>query len=238
LSIENTTPKQNEIAFKWLNNYSGITIKTPSKTLVVDPVDIKAREFVNVDAILITHEHYDHLDSLLLRKILERTRCECIYADSTSAKKLNSSISSEKILEMMPGTSDKIGKVIVEAKACNHPSSATPITFLITSEDGLKIYHTADSMPFPEMERIGEEFKPDLAFCAVGVALGVSPTTGMKVARMVRPKVAVPYHTGKKADLFEFCECLSKEKADARCLVPELGNVYIVGKTRKKGART
>lgn len=234
MSIESTTPKPNEIAFKWLNNYSGVTIKTPSKTLIVDPVDIKAKEIVTVDAILVTHEHYDHLDSLLVRKILERTRCECVYADSMSAKKLNSSISSEKIKEMIPGTSDEIGKVIIEAGVCNHPSSATPITFLITSEDGLKIYHTADSMPFPEMEKIGDEFKPDIAFCAVGVAQGVTPATGLKVARMVRPKVAVPYHTGKKAELIEFCEHLSKEKADTRCLVPEIGNAYIVGKTRKK----
>jgi hypothetical protein len=40
MSIEETVSKKNEVAFKWFNNYAGVTIKTPTKTLVIDPVDV------------------------------------------------------------------------------------------------------------------------------------------------------------------------------------------------------
>ncbi len=58
-------PEKNTVLFVWLNQYAGILLKTPSKTLAIDPVDVKPKSLQNVDAILITHEHYDHLDPRL-----------------------------------------------------------------------------------------------------------------------------------------------------------------------------
>ena len=233
MSIENTVPKKNEIAFKWLSNYAGVVIKTPTKTLVIDPVDVNAKSFTTIDAILITHEHYDHLDGPLIRKMQERTQCQ-ILADPTSIKKLSTSIPPEKLQEMELRTETKIGNVTVRAEMCNHSPATTPITFLITSEEGVKIFHTADSMPFPEMKDIGKEHKPDIAFCTVGIAPGTSPNTGVEIVKLVRPKVAVPYHTASKESLSKFCEMLAKEASKIKCLVAEQGNVYIVGKERKK----
>jgi len=66
-------PEKNSILFVWLNNYAGILLKTPSKTLVIDPVDVKAKNLQNIDAILITHEHYDHLDPPLITEIQKAT---------------------------------------------------------------------------------------------------------------------------------------------------------------------
>ena len=67
------TPEKNTILFVWFNHYSGILIKTPSKTFAIDPVDVKARSLRDVDAILITHEHYDHLDQRLIAEIQKGT---------------------------------------------------------------------------------------------------------------------------------------------------------------------
>lgn len=233
MSIENTVPEKNEIAFKWLNNYAGVTIKTPTKTLVIDPVDVNAKNFTTIDAILITHEHYDHLDGPLLRKMQERTQCQ-IFADPASTRKLENSIPPEKLQEMKPGTETKIGDVTVRAEMCNHPPASAPITFLIISEDNVKIFHTADSLPFPEMKDIGNKHKPDIAFCTVGIAPGASPKTGVEIVKLIKPKVAVPYHTASKDDLKEFCEMLMKEMPKVKCKIAEQGNVYIVGKEQRK----
>ncbi len=233
MSIEKTVPSKNEIAFNWFSHYSGVTIKTPTKTLVIDPVDVNAKNFSAIDAILITHEHYDHLDGPLVRTLHESTGCQ-ILADPTSIRKLSNSISVEKLQEMKPGTEIKIEEVTVRAETCNHPPATTPITFLITSEDGVEIFHTADSMPFPEMKKIGQEYKPDLVFCTVGIAPGTSPQTGIEIVKLVNPKVAVPYHAASKDDLKTFCKMLAKEAPKVKCLVAERGNVYIVGKEKKK----
>jgi L-ascorbate metabolism protein UlaG (beta-lactamase superfamily) len=228
MSIEKS-PKKSEILFVWFNHYAGVTIKTPTKTVVIDPVDIKPREFKNVDALLITHEHYDHLDQSLVSEIHKLTQC-MIVTDSTSARRLKNVIAPEKLHEMQAGSEVKIGEVTVRAEKSNHPAT-TPVTFIITSEDGVKVFHTADSLPFPEMATIGQKEKFDVVFCTVGaIAPGASPETGVEIARLTKPKVAVPYHTGSTEDLKKFAELLKKEMPKVTCLVPEVGKIYQVSK--------
>ena len=233
MSIEKTALKNNEIAFKWFNNFAGITVRTPTKTLVIDPVDVKAKGFSKVDAILITHEHYDHLEDPLVCKIQEETQCQ-VLADPTSKARLANSLPDEKLQEMKAGTEIKIDDVTVRAEQCNHEMAATPITYLITSEDDVRIFHTGDSMPFPEMQAIGKEYKPDIAFCTVGIAPGASPEKGVEIVNLVKPKVAAPYHAASKAELKAFCSLLKKTQSRVTCLLAEKGNVYIVGKERRK----
>jgi L-ascorbate metabolism protein UlaG (beta-lactamase superfamily) len=228
MSIEKS-PTKNEVLFVWFNRYSGVTIKTPTKTLVIDPVDVKGRNFRDVDAILISHEHYDHLDQSTVLEIQKLTQC-MVVADSTSARKLRNTIPKEKLLEVQAGSELNIEKVSVKAEKSNHPPAATPITFIITSEDGVKVFHTADSLPFPEMTTIGEEEKLDVAFCTVGIAPGTAPETGCEIVRLTKPKVAVPYHTNSVSDQRKFAEILKKQMPKVTCLVPEVGKIYQVSK--------
>jgi L-ascorbate metabolism protein UlaG (beta-lactamase superfamily) len=228
MSIEKT-PAKNEILFVWFNRYAGVAIKTPSKTLVIDPVEVKPKSFKNVDAILITHEHYDHLDQSTVKEIQKLTQC-MVIADPTSAKKLQHTIPIEKLNEVQPDSEVKIGEVTVKAEKCNHPPASTPVSFIITSEDGVKIFHTADSLPYPEMAKMSEKEKLDVVFCTVGIAPGASPETGFEIARLTKPKVAVPYHTGSSNDLKKFAELLKKELPKTTCLIPEVGKIYQVSK--------
>jgi L-ascorbate metabolism protein UlaG (beta-lactamase superfamily) len=224
------TPEKNAVLFVWFNHYAGVFIKTPSKTLIIDPVDIKARSFPNADAILITHEHYDHLDQRLIAEIQKATNCT-IIADPASTKRLQHAIPIGKLQQIRPGEETKIGEVSVKAEKCNHPA-AEPVTYIITSEDNVKIYHTADSMPFPELAKIGEREKFDVAFCTVGIAPGTSPETGFEIARLTKPKVAVPYHTNSAAYQQQFAEILKKELPRTTCLIPELNKIYQVSKRK------
>ena len=224
------TPEKNTILFVWFNQYAGILLKTPSKTLAIDPVDIKPKSLQNVDAILITHEHYDHLDPRLITDIQKATNCT-IIADSASAKKLQHAIPNEKLQEIKPGTEIKIGEVSVKAEKCNHTAQA-PVTYIITSEDDVKIYHTADSLPFPELAAMGQREKFDVVFCTVGIAPGSTPQTGFEIARLTKPQVAVPYHTASTTSQTEFAALLKKELPRTACLIPEQNKIYQVSKRK------
>jgi L-ascorbate metabolism protein UlaG (beta-lactamase superfamily) len=228
MSIEKT-PAQNEVFFVWFNHYAGVTIKTPSKTLIVDPVDVKPRNFQNIDAILVTHEHYDHLDQSLVSDVHKLTQC-MVVADPTSAKRLRNTIPQEKLQTAQLGTETKIGEVTVRAEKSNHPPASTPISFIITSEHGVKLFHTSDSLPYPEMATIGEREKLDVVFCTVAIAPGASPEKAVDIARLTKPKVAVPYHTGSTADQKKFAELLKKELPKITCLIPEVGKIYQISK--------
>ena len=223
-------PEKNTILFVWFNHYAGILIKTPSKTIVIDPVDVKPRNLQETDAILITHEHYDHLDQRLIKEIQKRTGCQVI-ADPASTRSLKNIIPPGEMLEIRPGEETKIGEVTVKAEKCQHPA-AQPVTFIITSEDGVKTFHTADSLPFPEMTQIGEKEKLDIAFCTVGIAPGASAETGFEIARLTKPQIAVPYHTNSTASQKRFAEILKAQMPRTACLIPELNKIYQVTKRK------
>ncbi|MGD0994722.1 MAG: MBL fold metallo-hydrolase [Candidatus Bathyarchaeia archaeon] len=223
-------PEKNTILFVWFNQYAGIVLKTPSKTLAIDPVDIKPKSLQNVDAILITHEHYDHLDPRLITETQKATNCT-IIADSASTKKLQHAIPAEKLQEIKPGAEMKIGEVSVKAEKCNHIAQA-PVTYIITSEDEVKVYHTADSLPFPELAAIGQREKFDVVFCIVGIAPGSTPQTGFEIARLTKPQVAVPYHTASAASQTEFAQIIKKELPRTACLIPEQNKIYQVSKRK------
>ncbi len=224
------TPEKNSIFFVWLNNYAGVLLKTPSKTLLIDPVDIRVRSFPHVDAVLVTHEHYDHLDQRLLAEIQKTTNCT-IIADPTSTKSLKATILPEKLQEVSPGMETKVGEVKIRVEKCKHPAAA-PVTYIVTSEDDVRTWHTADSMPFPEMAAIGQREQLDLVFCTVGIAPGCTPQTAFEIAWLTKPKVAVPYHSNNVADQKKFAETLRKELPKTACVIPEVNKIYQVSKGR------
>jgi L-ascorbate metabolism protein UlaG (beta-lactamase superfamily) len=229
LSIQKI-PEKNTVLLVWFNQYAGVVLKTPSKTLAIDPVDIKPKSLQKVDAILITHEHYDHLDPRLITEIQKETNC-IIIADSASTKKLQHIIPAEKLQETKPGVEIKIGEVSVKAEKCNHNAEA-PVTYIITSEDGVKVFHTADSLPFPELATMGQKEKFDVVFCTVGIAPGATPQTGFEIAWLTKPQIVVPYHTASAASQAEFAQIIKKELPRTVCLIPEQNKIYQVSKRK------
>jgi len=224
MSIETLTLKKGEVAFLWFNNYSGVSLKTPSKTLVFDPVDVDPRIFKTVDFLLITHEHYDHFEEGMVREIYRRTKC-AVVSDSTSARRLRDALPSDKLYEMRTGKEIKLDNITIRAEAYRHPA-ATPVSYLVTSEDGVKVYHTGDSLPSPDMRQIGERRSPDIVFCTAGSpAPGASPETGLEIVKMVKPKMAIPYHA-PAADRRKFAEIISKEVPNVKCTVIERDKAY------------
>jgi L-ascorbate metabolism protein UlaG (beta-lactamase superfamily) len=224
------TPEKNAILFVWFNHYAGILIKTPSKTLIIDPVDIRARSIPDVDAVLITHEHYDHLDPRLITEIQKTSNCTVI-ADPASTQRLKHSVPPTKLQQIHPSEQTKIGEVNIKAEKCQHPAS-NPVTYIIKSEDDVKIFHTADSLPYPELADIGEKEKLDVTFCTVGIAPGTSPETGFEIARLTKPQIAVPYHTNSTAYQQQFAEMIRKELSKTTCLIPEPNKIYQVTKRK------
>ena len=230
MSIQKT-PEKNTVMFIWFNQYAGILLKTPSKTFVIDPVDIKAKNLQKIDAVLISHEHYDHLDPPLISEIQKENNCTVI-ADSTSFAKLQHIIPNEKLQEAQIGSEIKIGEVSIKSEKANHPAK-TPVTFIITSENQVKIYHTADSLPFPELAKMGQAENFDVVFCTVGIAPGASPQTGFEIARLVKPQIAVPYHTASVASQKEFSALIRKNLPKTTSLIPEQNKIYQITKRKE-----
>ena len=225
-------PEKNSIHFAWLNSYAGVLLKTPTRTLLIDPVDIKAKSFPQVDAVLITHEHYDHLDQRLVDEIQKTSNCQ-IIADQTSSRKLKTVVPPTKLIETHAGDQTKIGEVTIKTEKCKHPAQS-PVTYVITSEDGVKVWHTADSLPFPEMAQIAQKDPVDIVFCTIGIAPSCTPETGSEIAWLTKPKVAVPYHTNSTEQQKKFSQILKNDLPKTACVIPELGKIYQISVGEKK----
>lgn len=220
--LEEMPLKKGEIAFIWANNYSGIVIKTPRRILIIDPTEVNSDAFTKANAILITHEHYDHLDEAIIGDIFSVTNCQVI-ADSTSRPRLAGLIKSDKLFEARVGEEFDIDGVTINVEHSNHSPAATPVSFVITSENGVTIFHTSDSLPFGDMQRIGRVYKPDITFCTIGLAPSASARTGVEIAKLVQPKVAIPYHGTEQK---EFARILAKEASNIKCMLIQRDKAY------------
>lgn len=199
---------EGKIAIAWFNNYSGVVVKTPTSTLIFDPVGVRLGDVPRADVIVVTHEHYDHFEVRFTRDLQRQTNAVVVTTPFV-ANQLRV-VPEDKLRAMKVGDALTIRGVGLNAEHSDHPGRQ-PLTFILTTENNLRVYHSSDSRPFPEMRGIGERYKPDIALCTVGIAPGASPRSGAEIAKLVRPRVAIPYHTDRLRSLQEFAEILKRE---------------------------
>ena len=123
------------------------------------------------------------------------------------------------------GESATVGKIRLDAECSDNPGNQ-PLTFRINTDDDIKVYHSSDSWPFSEMKRLREKVDADIALCTVGIALGTSLRSGAEIARLIQPKVAIPYHTWDKKSLQEFATLLKREAPEIKTKILERFEVY------------
>lgn len=200
---------EGKIAITWFNSYSGVVVKTPTSTLIFDPVGVRLADVPRADVIVVTHEHYDHFEAGFTRDLQRQTNALVVTTPFVASQLRG--IPEEKLRAMRVGDALTIGEVGLNAERSDHPGHQ-PLTFILIAESNLRIYHSSDSRPFPGMRGIGERYKPDIALCTVGIAPGTSPRSGAEVAKLIRPRVAIPYHTDRLRSLQEFAEILEREE--------------------------
>ncbi len=71
-----------------------------------------------------------------------------------------------------------------------------PCGFVITLEDGTRIYHAGDTGVHMEMALIGEIYAPEIAILPIGDHYTMSPREAAYAARMLKPRWIVPAHHG------------------------------------------
>jgi L-ascorbate metabolism protein UlaG (beta-lactamase superfamily) len=218
MAIKALPLKRGEIALTWFNKYAGVIVKSPHVTIVVDPVEVDPNIFAAVDAILVTHEHFDHLDESIVRDVQMNTNC-IVIANPASYDRLSAAIPSEKLFEAHVKDEFQVKDSMVYAERSSHPA-VEPLTYIITSEDGITTYHTSDSAPFSEMVDIGKKYQVDICFCTIGIAPGATLESGAKIAKLVQPKVAIPYH-GERIN--DFPRVLSKLAPNIKCHIAHIG---------------
>ena len=154
----------------------------------------------DIDAVLVSHLHHDHLDVPSLRRLAGRPPLIAPHGSGPVLRRAGFAAS-----ELRPGDSVDIDGVSVEAVRADHGSgrwpiggaSGDPLGFVVRSTPS--IYFAGDTDLFAEMEDLTPLDVALLPVAGWGPRLGPGHMDVSRAARAVallRPRVAIPIHWG------------------------------------------
>jgi L-ascorbate metabolism protein UlaG (beta-lactamase superfamily) len=155
----------------------------------------------DIDAVLVSHVHLDHLDVRSLRSVARGARV--IAPDG--AGRLLRRIGFARVDEVAPGDRVTVGEATVTALAAVHdarrsPLSATVATLGYEIAGAQRVYFAGDTELFDGMRSFAGRF--DVALLPVwgwGPSLGpghMDPLGAAQAVALMRPTIAVPIHWG------------------------------------------
>ncbi|HEY2954693.1 MAG TPA: metal-dependent hydrolase [Candidatus Eisenbacteria bacterium] len=160
------------------------------------------KTFERIDVMTISHGHGDHMaDAVNLGKKFNPT-VVCNYEIHLflQRKGLN------RTSPMNKGGSQTVDGIRFTMTHAVHSSGiedggqviygGEPCGFVITLEDGARIYHAGDTGVFSDMALIGELYAPEIALLPIGDLFTMSPREAAVAARLLRARHIVPAHYG------------------------------------------
>ena len=146
----------------------------PPRTVRMIPVPFDPYDVTEVDAVLATHEHTDHVHGPTQAPILESTGATFFGPSESVATACEDErwseewdVSDEQFETLSVGDSVSIGEFRVTAAEANDPDAAEPVSYVIDHDAGT-LFHGGDSKPAEAFERIGSEFDIDVGVLAFG----------------------------------------------------------------------
>ncbi|HEU4972742.1 MAG TPA: MBL fold metallo-hydrolase, partial [Gaiellaceae bacterium] len=161
---------------------------------------VSARAQRGVDAVLISHGHYDHLDVPSLEKLGKKLPIVVPRGLGGLLRKKRF----ESVLEIEAGETLAIGEVEIRAVRAEHDrsrgpfgASADPVGYVVSGSTS--IYFAGDTDLFDEMADLGPVDVALIPIWGWGPGLGgghLDPGRAAEAVARIGPKVVVPIHWG------------------------------------------
>ena len=208
------------------------------------PVPLSIDELPPIEGVLISHDHYDHLDHNSIIQLKGRVRH--FYVPLGLREILISwGVDSVKITELDWWEKIQIGTVELISTPAQHfsgrglfDSAETLWTSWVIRTDQHAVYFSGDSGYFEGFKEIGEEYGPfDIAFLECGAyneswrSMHMFPEDNIKAHEDLKGKVLVPIHNGTFDLAFHpWHEPMEQvmtmaEKAEITYVIPQMGQI-------------
>jgi L-ascorbate metabolism protein UlaG (beta-lactamase superfamily) len=201
--------------------HGSLRMQVGDKWVYVDPVTTAVKPETDystlpkADYILVTHEHFDHLDSVAINQLnkegtmlITNARCHEILGGQGVVMKNGDHLELPDELfthvEAVPAYNNSPEKLQFHPKGRDNG-------FVLTIE-GMRIYIAGDTEDIPEMAEIKDI---DVAFLPCNLPYTMTPEQCAHAAQMIKPVVLFPYHYGQ-TDIQQVVKLLEGSGIDVR----------------------
>jgi L-ascorbate metabolism protein UlaG (beta-lactamase superfamily) len=161
---------------------------------------VAARALRGVDAVLVSHAHYDHLDLPSLEKLGKKIPVVVPRGLGGLLRKRKF----ESVLEVEVGETIAIGELRIDAVRAEHDrgrgpfgASADPVGYVVSGTRS--IYFAGDTDLFEEMSELGPVDVGLVPIWGWGPGLGgghLDPARAAEAVALIRPRLVIPIHWG------------------------------------------
>jgi L-ascorbate metabolism protein UlaG (beta-lactamase superfamily) len=161
-------------------------------------------DYGKLDVVAATHGHFDHFgdDGIALAK---KSGATVIGVFELALHCGSNSV--EKVSGMNKGGSQTVSGVEFRMVNAVHSAGtsgagrennfpADPCGYVMTFEDGFRVYHAGDTNVFMDMALIGELYEPDLALLPIGDLYTMGPREAAKACELLKVPRVIPMHWG------------------------------------------
>ena len=217
------------------------------------PPPIAVEDLPPIDVLVLSHNHYDHLDLTSIEKLAGKERMTVLLP--LGLKRIFSDLGYANVIEMDWWQSEKVGALEVQALPAVHYSARGLFdrnrtlwaSFAIRGKD-LKLWFSGDTAPAAVFDEIGQGAGPfDLAMVGIGAyephelmkSTHSTPEEAIGIVRAVRATKAIGMHWGTvKLGTEDPFEAARRFKAAAKASGYGEDNAWImrIGETRSMKA--
>jgi L-ascorbate metabolism protein UlaG (beta-lactamase superfamily) len=188
----------------WSDAVSPSTLVGPKR---LHPVPIPLDDLPHLDAIVISHDHYDHLDLPTVRGLLRTQTAPFVVPLGVGAHLERWHVPAERIIELDWNQSAEVGSLRLTATEAQHFSGrgfsrdGTLWVSWVLAGPTRRVFYTGDTGYFAGFAAIGEEHGPfDAALVQVGAYdemwpdIHMTPEEGVATYMDVQAHVLIPVH--------------------------------------------
>jgi len=135
----------------------------------MDPIPIDPAAVSECDAVLVTHEHLDHMHPPSYRPLVDAGTT--LYASAACYEDADCDVNREKLdgrdRVVAPGDRLSVGDLTVHVRAGDDPDAIGEVTYVIEHDAG-SFFRGGDDRIADSFGRIGDEFDLDVGALAMG----------------------------------------------------------------------